>query len=246
MSKNDFLNRMKKATDNVNKFANLPYGSYFCLLQKAEQKENKKGKQMVTFTFKVIEGGQRSKTHRNFYNIENDVGFNILIQDLVNLGYPIEELSSPDDMIKLWSQIGTDKLHVNISITENPDPQYANFPRTRIEAVVDMGEGEADVAEEADVVEEEAEVEAEVEEDVAEEAPVVEEADVVEEDPATEAEEETEEEDFLDIGDVVDFTFKGKTFVDGKIKSASEDGLSCVIVCKGKPYKVKSENIIPK
>ena len=61
INQNDFLKKMKVARENINKFATLPFGSYYTLLEKAIYKPSAKGKEMVQFVYKVLEGDLREK-----------------------------------------------------------------------------------------------------------------------------------------------------------------------------------------
>jgi glutathione peroxidase-family protein len=253
ITQNEFLNRMKTARENINKFATLPYGTYFCLLEKVINRPSKEGKEMVQFVYKVLEGDHRGAEHRYFYHIWHEVAFNILVQDLENLGYPTEEIKSMEDLNNLFEQIVLDRLHVNIRIYENQkNPQY---PTTRIEEVVEStgavdsgsasnqtvatavtakpaiatakptAEKPATVSEEA--IEAEAEVETAVEVEM-EDAPA----------PA-----EKEEEAFVDVGSRIRFTFKGEEKT-GKIQACAEDGSKVTVVSGGRRLEVKTENIL--
>jgi len=245
MSKADFKKKMKGAKDNLNKFSKIPYGTYVCMLTKAIH-TNKDGKDMVQFVYKVLEGECRGREHRNFYHISNDTGFNILIQDLANVGYDIDQLGDFEDLFSLLAQIEKDQINVSIRVFENPDPNYANYPKTRIEEVIDDGREEEGTEE--DPGEEEA-----GEDDTAgesqdvdpdEDEPAEEEAsdDAAEEEEEEEEEEEAEEEADVKVGAKVSFLYKGKE-LEGVIKDFTDNDTKALIVAGGKKYKIKGENI---
>ena len=249
MEKSDFLKKMKVARENVNKFATLPYGAYYTKLEKAFYKPSSKDKPMVTFVYKVLDGEQRTKEHRVFYHVWNDTAFNILIQDLENLGFPTDQIASMDQLIEVLNSIESQNLNVDIRIYENP--KNIQYPQTRIEQIY---ENESDVAKVneappvvkdpvSDVTETSA-AEPDAQE-IAEELVVENESDPeTKPEPEEEVvEDETEQTIEIDVGSKVKFLWKEKEMV-GIIKSTSQDGLSAKISSGGKVYPIKSENIL--
>jgi len=245
ISQNQFLARMKKAKESINQFQNLPTGTYFCLLKQVKYAPSKSGNEMVQFVYKVLEGDCRNREHRNFYMIgsDSDTPFNMLVQDIANLGYPTDEISSMEKMLAMFEQITNDALNVTIRISENPDPKYSQYLRTRIEEVVDVADlanTPEEVAQASTTSSDNGSVaETPEEEKPAEEAPV-EESEVIEEEPDAPAEEEMN----IDVGTNIEFEFGGKT-LSGEIESGAADGLTCVVKCTdGKKRKIKCEKIL--
>lgn len=247
-SSGEWLKKWKEARDSVNQGPTVPVGSNYKMLLKKGIVKPIKEKETATFVWDVLEGEYQGKEHRAVYWIGTAYGLGLLAQDLEKLNFPTEDFAKKEDLIETIEGIGDEKIHALVSVTANTNPDYANWPKTTIESLLEGEEGDADVVD-ADVVEP-------PNEDVAE-AETEPEATTEEVEPEAEAEPEPEDDapedaadDVVDVGDTVRFEYKKKQYK-GIIKNISEelddkDRATFKISSGGMLYTIKQDKVLDK
>lgn len=206
LSKDKIKSVFQKANSSVKEMGQpIPPAKYFMKLISCKCGQSKKGAEMVTTTWEVLEGEYTGRKHFIYNMIDNEVSMSIMFGHWRSLGYDTTEIDSMEDLQQYCDAISSGNHHAYVRIAQNT--KNADFVNTYIDQVV--------------VQEEEEEAE-----------PVATEPEEVPEEPESDDDGDDDEEAEIDVGSKIKYSSKGKILT-GEVKELHPDE-GFVVLANGK------------